>query len=147
MPTENWSAHAGPEPGSSGSQANTLLMRHTYTCFRIQIIGAYTCFTSNFTINVIFRIIRSKAKIFKFDVNLSFIKRDDFSAHTWTIVRSIRNMLEKSKFMLCSLLTVTAYFCQICSSFTSLTLCFFTIRFVFYLFLGCAAEPFYFAFS
>jgi hypothetical protein len=37
-----------------------------------------TCFSSNFTSSVIFGIIRSKAKIFKFDVNLSIIKRDDF---------------------------------------------------------------------
>ncbi len=37
-----------------------------------------TCFWSNFTTGVIFRIIRSKAKFFKFDVNLSFVKRDDF---------------------------------------------------------------------
>jgi hypothetical protein len=41
-------------------------------------MGGCTCFWSDFTTNVIFRIIRSKAKIFKFDVNLSFIKRDDF---------------------------------------------------------------------
>ncbi len=76
MPAENWSAHAGPELGSSGSPANTLPIRHTYICFRIQIID--TCFSSTFTTSVIFRIIISIAKIFKFDVNLSFIKRDDF---------------------------------------------------------------------
>ncbi len=37
-----------------------------------------TYFLSNFTTSVIFRIIRSKAKILKFNVNLLLIKGDDF---------------------------------------------------------------------
>jgi hypothetical protein len=61
-----------------GPQPDTLPMRHTFTCKLHQSMRAYTCFSSNFTSSVIFRIIRSKAKFFKFDVNLSFIKRDDF---------------------------------------------------------------------
>ncbi len=62
-------------------------------------------FLSNFTTSVNFRVIKSKARIVKFNVNLLLIKRD-FSAPTWIIVRRIREMLEKSKFMLRSLLTV-----------------------------------------
>jgi hypothetical protein len=38
----------------------------------------FTHFSSNFTTSVIFRIIRSYAKFFKFDVNLLLIQRDDF---------------------------------------------------------------------
>ncbi len=41
-------------------------------------MGAYKYFSSYFTTSVIFRINKSKAKIFKFDVNLFLIKRDDF---------------------------------------------------------------------
>ncbi len=37
-----------------------------------------TCLSSYFTTIVIFRINKSKAKIFKFDSKLFFIKRDDF---------------------------------------------------------------------
>ncbi len=70
--------YAGFEPGSSGPHANALPIRHNNTCTGIQVIGLYTCFSSNFTTSVIFHIIRSTAKILKFDVNLSFIKRDDF---------------------------------------------------------------------
>jgi hypothetical protein len=55
-----------------------LPMRHSYTYFSFQIMESCTCFWSNFTSGVIFRIIRRKAKFFKFDVNLSFIKCDDF---------------------------------------------------------------------
>jgi hypothetical protein len=38
----------------------------------------FTYFLSNFTISVIFRIIKSKAKIFKFNLNLLLIKRVEF---------------------------------------------------------------------
>ncbi len=41
-------------------------------------MGASIYFSSNFTTSVIFHIIRSKAKIFKFYVNVLLIKRDDF---------------------------------------------------------------------
>ncbi len=41
-------------------------------------MGPSTYFLSNFTTSVIFLINKSKAKIFKFDVNLFLIKRDDF---------------------------------------------------------------------
>ncbi len=59
-------------------QPITLSMRHPNSYIMFQIMIPYTCFLSNFTTSVIFRIMRSKAKIFKFDVNLSLIKRDDF---------------------------------------------------------------------
>ena len=71
-------------------------------------MGSCTYFFSNFTTSVIFRIIRSKAKIFKFDVNLLLIKRDDFFRATWTILLPMQNMLDKRKFMLRCLLTVWA---------------------------------------
>ncbi len=45
---------------------------------RAKIMGTCTYFSSNFTTSVIIRIIKSKAKIFKFDVKLFLIKRDDF---------------------------------------------------------------------
>ncbi len=47
-------------------QSDTIPMRHMYII------------SSNFTTSVIFRITRSEAKIFKFDVNLLLIKRNDF---------------------------------------------------------------------
>jgi hypothetical protein len=60
--------------------------------------NVHTYLSSNFTTIVIFHIIKSKAKIFKFGVNLLLIKRDEQFY--------LLNMLEKSKFMLRSLLTV-----------------------------------------
>jgi hypothetical protein len=41
-------------------------------------MGGYTYFLSYFTTSVIFRINKSKGKIFKFDINLFLIKRDNF---------------------------------------------------------------------
>jgi hypothetical protein len=51
-----------------------------------------TYFSSKFTASVILCIIKSKAKIFKFDVNLFLINRDEQCY--------LQNMLEKSKFMI-----------------------------------------------
>ncbi len=52
--------------------------------------------------------VKSKAKIFQFNINLYLIQRDDYSAPTWTNLRPIRNTQEKSKFKLRSFLTVYA---------------------------------------
>jgi hypothetical protein len=52
--------------------------RHTHTCLKAKLSNDIQYFSSNCTTSVIFRIIESKAKIFKFNVNLLLIKRDDF---------------------------------------------------------------------
>jgi hypothetical protein len=50
-------------------------MRHSDTDSKYLIMEPCTYFSPNFTTSVINK---SKAKIFKFDVNLYLIKRDDF---------------------------------------------------------------------
>jgi hypothetical protein len=69
-------------------------------------MGPFTYFSSNFTTRVIFGIIRSKAKILKFDVNLLLIKRDDFFLANMDNLLPMQNMLDKRKFRLRCLLTV-----------------------------------------
>jgi hypothetical protein len=57
---------------------HTLQMRHPDTDNMSKIMGICTYFFSNFTTSLIFRINKSKAKNFKFHVNLFLIKRDNF---------------------------------------------------------------------
>jgi hypothetical protein len=53
-------------------------MRHTHNC-TIELNYETVCILlSNFTTNVIFHIFKSKAKIFKFGVDLLLIRRNDF---------------------------------------------------------------------
>jgi hypothetical protein len=61
-----------------------IFLLHPQILQRAKIMGTCTYFSSNFTTSVIIRIIKSKAKIFKFDVKLFLIKREDF-------FRAIRN--------------------------------------------------------
>ncbi len=75
MPEENKQHMLGSNLFPLGYQSDTLPMRHTLLKLFLKIMDI---FLSNFTTSVNFRIIKSKAKIVKFSVNLLLIKRDDF---------------------------------------------------------------------
>jgi hypothetical protein len=70
--------HAGLEPKTSGSpNCYSTNAPHLYLYIEPNYETKYI-FSSNFTTSVTFSIIKSKAKIFIFDVKLLLIKRDDF---------------------------------------------------------------------
>ncbi len=79
MPEENKQLTLGSNLFPLNSQPDTLPMRRTHTWEMSYFMKSCTYFLSNFTTSELnIRIIKSKAKIVKFNVNLLFIKRDDF---------------------------------------------------------------------
>ncbi len=74
-------------------QTSTLSMRHTHMCCTNKSTNLYQYLLPNFNDSLILSIVKSNTPIFKWNINLLLIKRDDFfsaNVHNFSFYRLFR---------------------------------------------------------